>query len=194
VQKVEPVELAPSGGGAVAIRVTLPDRVDTIISTTDDEPWQTRQTADGKLCIRGRFAHVTARGDATGSWAYLVDGDLLEVDNHKVRTNTSYSGKLTKTYRIEAGDPFDAFVTDVPLPTDGSLDGRTLIVDEGGVLVQAFQIDHIQTLGDETLIHSADEPGMTITPNLLKLEYFPCWGIVGKARFRIAGSTLVCGE
>lgn len=35
---------------------------------------------------------------------------------------------------------------------------------------------------------------MAITPNLIKLEYFPCWGIVGNARFRIAGSALVRGE
>ncbi len=194
VQKVEPVELAPSDTGAVAIRVTLPDRVDTIISTADDEPWQARQTADGKLHMRGRFAHVSARYDAASGWAYLVDGDLLETDNHKISTNTSYSGELIKTYRIEAGDRFDAFVTDVPLPTDGSLAGHTLLVDEGGVLVQAFQIDHIQVRGGETLIHSNDEPGMTITPNLVKLEYFPCWGIVGKAKFRIAGSALVRGE
>jgi hypothetical protein len=42
----------------------------------------------------------------------------------------------------------------------------------------------------ETLIHSWDEPGMTITPGLVKLEYFPGWGITGEAKFRISGSTL----
>ena len=102
--------------------------------------------------MRGRFAHAATGGDAASSWAYLVDGDLLETDNHKISASTSYSGELTRTYRVEARDPFDALVTDVPLPTDGSLDGRTLIVDEGGVLVQAFRIDHIQTRGDETVI------------------------------------------
>ena len=40
-------------------------------------------------------------------------------------------------------------------------------------------------------VHSADEPGMTISPNLIKLEYFPCWGIEGEAQFRIAGSALL---
>ena len=44
------------------------------------------------------------------------------------------------------------------------------MVGEGGVLAQAFRIDHIQTRGDDTLFHSADEPGMTITPNPVKLE------------------------
>jgi len=148
---------------------------------------------DYMLHMRGRFAHVSAREDG-GSWAYLVDGDLLETDNYKISANTSYSGELIKNYRVEAGDPFDAFVTDVPLPTDGSLAGHTLLVDECGVLVQAFQIDYIQVCASETLIHTNDEPGMTITPNLVKLEYFPCWGIVGKAKFRIAGSALVRGE
>lgn len=55
-------------------------------------------------------------------------------------------------------------------------------------------LDHIETRGDETLIYSSDDPGMTIMPNVVKLEYFPCWGIVGKARFQIAGSAMVRGE
>ena len=136
--------------------------------------------------MRGRFAHV-----AEGKWAYLVDGHLLVAGGRTIRGDVSYTGELTKTYRVEAGDSIDAFVTPQELPTDGSLDGRTLMIDEAGVLVQAFTIKHVERRGAETLIHSQGEPGMTISPNLIKLEYFPCWGIVGKARFHIAGSAIL---
>ena len=109
----------------------------------------------------------------------------------KLGSDQGLDSSETKTYRVEAGDPLDAFVTAQELPTDGSLDGRTLMIDEAGVLVQAFTIRHVTRRGAETLIHSADEPGMTISPNLIKLECFPCWGIVGQARFHIAGSTIL---
>ena len=182
VQKVEHVPLTPPSDSTVAIRVTLPDRVDTIVSSMDREE---RRAADGSLRMRGRFAHV-----AEGDWAYLIDGDLLVAGDRSIRGDVSHTGELTKTYRVEAGDPIDAFVTPQELPINGSLDGRTLMIDEAGVLVQAFTIRHVTRRGAETLIYSQGEPGMTISPNLIKLECFPCWGIVGKARFHIAGSAI----
>ena len=69
--------------------------------------------------------------------------------------------------------------------------GHGAQVDLGGLLIQSFRIDHIESKGGETLIHSHDEPGMTVTPGLVKLEYFPNWGIAGQARFKIAGSALL---
>jgi len=191
VQEVAPVPLISPCDGAVAIRVTLADRVDTIISTMDDKPWKLRETKDGKMRMRGRFAHI-AEGRRMGNWAYLIGGDLLVGCDKAIRGNVSHSGVLTGTYRAEAGDGFDAFVTGSKLPLDGSLDGRTLMVDEAGLLVQSFRIRSIERRDDRTLIHSHDEPGMTIKPGLVKLEYYPCWGIRGQARFSIAGSALLC--
>ena len=189
VQRVDPLPLGPDDGLAVAIRVTLRDRVDTIVSTMDEEPWTLRQTPDGEIRLRGRFTHI-AEGSG-GEWLYLAQGDLLAAGEKTIRGSVTHKGLLTGTRRVEAGDPFDAFITDAKLPTDGSLNGRTLMVDEGGLLVQSFRIKSVEVREGQTLIHSHDEPGMTITPNLVKLEYFPCWGIRGQARFRIAGSGLL---
>jgi hypothetical protein len=119
------------------------------------------------------FAHVRR-----GEWRYEVGGS---------RTLT---GVINRTHRVEAGDDFDAFVTDTPLPTDGSLDGHTLMVDQGGLLVQSFIIDHVERRGGETNIHSRDEPGMRIEDNLIKQSYYPGWGIEGEARFRIGAASL----
>ena len=114
--------------------------------------------------------------EAKDHWRYEVGGAH------------TLAGTLTRTHRIEAGDTFDAFVTHTKLPTDGSIDGHTLMVDIGGQLVQSFRIDRIERVGNESIIHTLDEPGMAITPGLTKLEYFPCWGVKGAARFRIAAS------
>jgi hypothetical protein len=113
-----------------------------------------------------------------GQWSYEVGG------------KHAHRGTITATRRVEAGDAYDVFVTLTDLPTDGSLDGRTLTVDCGDLLVQSFVIDRVERDGNQTIIHSRDEPGMTIKRGLVKLEYYPGWGIAGRATFRIAGSQL----
>jgi hypothetical protein len=189
IRDVDVWPLEPSDDQAVAIRVTLPDRVDTIISTTDEHAWPARTCAEAGITMRGRFAHVAAGGDGD-SWMYLVDGSELRTADGRIENDRAFSGMLDRTMRVEAGDTIDAFVTAAPLPDDGSLDGHTLIVDLAGKLVQSFRIARIERRGEMTLIHSHDEPGMTITPGLVKLEYFPGWGLRGEARFRIAATAL----
>ncbi len=188
VQNVELVPLEPSGGETVSIRVTLPDRVDTVISTADDgarTPWK---TSDGRIEIRGRFAHIA---EGSHNWTYLIDGDRLKAGETEIKGEVSHSGVIHKTERIEAGDPSDAFITRTGLPVGGALNGRTLILNLGGLLVQGFQIKEVETKNGQTWIHSNDEPGMTVRTDLVKLEYFPNWGVKGKAQFKIAGSALL---
>lgn len=186
VKDVQAIAIEPSDDQAVALRITLPDRIDTIISTSDKAPWPVRRT--NGVALRGRFAHVA---EGREGWAYLIDGDFLEAGGRRIEKNVSYEGLLTRASRIEKGEATDAFFTETPLPDDGSLNGRIMMVDLGGLLVQSFRIARVERRGSETAIHSADEPGMTITPGLIKMEYFPGWGIKGDAHFRIAGSAVL---
>jgi len=190
IRDVQLLDTMPRDEKAVAIRITLPNRVDTIVSTMDEDPRTLRQIGGGEVKIRGRFAHI-AEGTGKDNWAYLVEGDLLDFKDRKIEGKVSYRGLVTKTSRVEAGEDFDAFLTETRLPTDGSLNGRVLMIDLGGLLVQSFIIDHVERKNGQTFIHSRDEPGMTITPGLVKLEYYPCWGIRGEAKFKIAGSALL---
>lgn len=130
-----------------------------------------RERIDTVVSTAEGFSHT-----ASGEWAYEIGG------------RQRHEGMVRGTRRIEAGDDIDAFVTDTALPADGTLDGATIMIDLGGLLVQSFTIDRIERVGDETIIHSRGEPGMTISPGLIKLEYFPCWGISGLARFCINGA------
>ena len=174
----------------MAVRVTLTTgRQDVVVSTDDNGDLIDRVVPEAGIAVRGRFAHV-ARGGASDSWAYLVDGETLVADKRLVKCAMRFSGALTATHRVEAGAEFDAFETALPLPDDGSLNGRTLMVDVGGLLVQGFRIGRVERIDGRTLIHTPDEPGMTITDNRVKLNYYPGWGVQGEARFHIAGSAL----
>jgi len=122
-------------------------------------------TADG-------FTH-----ERLGQWRYEVGGGQM------------HRGVVARTSRIEAGDDYNAFITDAELPTDGSLDGRTIMVDSE-LITHGYTIDRVERRDGETIIHTDDEPGMRIEPNLVKLTYFPGWGMAGEAKFRITGTRL----
>ncbi|MHC4124099.1 MAG: heparinase II/III domain-containing protein, partial [Planctomycetota bacterium] len=183
------VPLDTTDAGAVALKVTLSTgRTDYIIHTIT-EPLVQIDTDDGSnISFVGKFAHVADGSSADDTWSYMVEGQQLVTDDMNIPGISSWSGTLTETRRVEAGDSDDAFITGTSLPTDGSLNGCTLMVDLGGVTSQAFEIDHVAVEGSDTVIHSKDEPGMTITPGLVKQEYYPCWGITGTAGFNILGA------
>ncbi|MCC7517557.1 MAG: heparinase II/III family protein [Verrucomicrobiae bacterium] len=170
IVKVEAVPLEGETSDAVAIRVTLPERVDTVVSCM--EAGTRARAADGSLDLSCRFAHF-----AEGQWRYTVG------------ERPPHEGVVTRTHRREAGDPLDAFETETPLPDDGSLDGHTLVLDLGSCLTQGFRIERVECRGGRSLIHLSDEPGITVTPGLVKMEYYPGWGIRGEARFRIASTS-----
>lgn len=184
---VEAIPLAPGSADAVAVRVILPDAVDTIIVSPDrDAPVR---AADGTFAVTGRVAHSRRTPDGV-VWNYLVDGSSARFDERTVTRETACSGPLTGTLRLEAGDAMNAFLTPAALPAGDELAGHTLMVDEAGLLVQSFVIERVHRTEEGAAIEVRGEPGMTITPGLIKLEYYPCWGIRGDARFRIAGSAL----
>ncbi|MAE66448.1 MAG: hypothetical protein CMJ18_19440 [Phycisphaeraceae bacterium] len=143
----------------------------------------TRDAVKLRVMLTDRVDTVTSQADgftheARGRWRYDVGG------RHTRR------GTLIRTRRLEAGDAFNAFITRADLPTDGSLDGQTLMIDLGGLLVQSCIIDRVERRDGDTVILTNDEPGITLTEDLVKLEYFPNWGIQGSAAFVIAGSKL----
>ncbi len=188
VTNVQSVSLNTTDANAVGLRVTLSGgRTDTIINTISDSYAQI-QTSDGTVTLQGHFAHVSQNGGTAEKWAYMAESKYLNVSGKILMAQGSYQGTITDTYRREAGDSLDAFVTDTVLPTDGSLNNKYLIVDEGGVSVQTFRISSIGRIGSQTIIYSPDEPGITISPGLVKQEYYPCWGISGAATFKICDS------
>ena len=188
VKRVELVPLAQASVDAVALRVVLPDAVDTVVISGDRDA--TVGAEDGSFESASAFTHIREHEDGHG-WAYAADSRRLRARDRATDADASQSGVITATKRIEAGDQMNAFLTSTPLPPGDALKGHTLMVDEGGLLVQSFTIAGIHRLDGATAIEIQGEPGMTVTPGLIKLEYYPSWGIRGEARFRVGGSTLL---
>ena len=187
VRGVEAVSLKAEASDGVALRIVLPDAVDTILVSQGATGHLI--SADGTSELRGHVAHVREASGGKG-WLYAVDAERL-LHGKSATGGGGYAGTISATLRVEAGDDRNAFLTDVDIPPGSNLAGHTLMVDEGGILVQSFTIARISRVDGKTAIEVADEPGMTITPGLIKLEYYPGWGIRGEARFRIAGAALV---
>ena len=186
VRSVEAVSLKGGASDGVAIRIVLPNAVDTVFVSQGATGHLA--SADGKTELRGHIGHVRQAADGKG-WLYAVDAERLQ-HGENVTGGSGYAGMISATLRVEAGADRNAFLTDTKIPLGDDLAGHTLMIDEGGVLVQSFTIARISRIDGKTAIEVAVEPGMTITPGLIKLEYYPGWGIRGKARFRIAGAAL----
>ncbi len=176
-------------GGAldVGLRVHLANGMtDLILSSGDSGLFAEQTTADG-ITFAGRFAHVRYDADSPVH-AYGVDATRLTVGETDLRGPGWYEGEVTATRRTEAGAEVDAFETNAPLPA--GLEGRCLVVDLGGTLTQAFMIDRVEPTAAGALIHSLDEPGVEIRGDLIKMMYYPGWGIPRPARFHIADTLL----
>ncbi|MFW6155842.1 MAG: heparinase II/III domain-containing protein [Armatimonadota bacterium] len=172
----------------VGLVVHLADgRRDVILSTAGEPPYTVTEAEDGTT-LAGRFAHTRYAGDRLVH-AYAVDARELVVGDVNQTGPGWFDGEIIATHRIEDGDDFDAFETNAELPE--GLGGRCLRVDLGGTLTQAFTIDRVErTDAGSTLIYSRDEPGMEIRGDLIKMMYYPGWGIPRPCRFHVADTLL----
>ena len=171
----------------VGLRIELANGfTDIVLSSADDPPFDEHATADG-IAFAGRFAHIRFRGEELVH-AYGVDATHLKVGERELSGAGHYEGEIIRTHRIEAGAELDAFETDAKLPA--GLEGRCLIIDLGGQLTQAFMIDRVEPTETGAMICSKDEPGMEIRGDLIKMMYYPGWGVPRPCRFHIADTLL----
>jgi hypothetical protein len=193
VERIEPLELRDAGPMDVGFVVHLADgRRDVILSSGAEPPFAAMEAADGTR-FDGRFAHLRYEGERlVRAWA--TDAAELTAGEVALSGPGGWEGEVTRVHRVEAGDGFDAFETEAALPTEG-LEGHCLVVDLGGTLTQAFMIERVErTPGGGSLIYSQDEPGMEIRGEMIKMMYYPGWGIPRPCRFRVAGELRWEGE
>jgi hypothetical protein len=196
VESIEPVRWGDDPMN-VALRIRLANGcVDIVLSSSENPPFAERTASKGLpgttevpggIAFAGRFAHIRFRNGQLVH-AYGVDASRLKAGRADLAGPGCYAGEIIATHRIEAGAEFDAFETDTALPT--GLAGRWLVVDLGGVLTQAFRIDRIEPTQTGALIYSRDEPGLEIRGDLIKMMYYPGWGIPRPCRFHITDTLL----
>jgi hypothetical protein len=185
-----------SPGGAdsfVAFRIELADgRTDYIAHTLDTPPYPERRIPGTDLRFRGRFAHIALR-NGTPEWMYLLEGASLRMGKTVIAAKSgdfSHRGRITGIMRVEKGDSRDGFATAAPLPFDGSLTGRTLLLTLADGRTEGYTIAGIERRGQESFIRVNEEPGMELREGgaLCKLVYYPWHGVRGPVEFLISGS------
>ena len=183
------IEPVPWGNDPMAVGLLVhlaSGDTDLILSSPDDPPFQRRDTTEG-ISFAGRLAHIRFKDDQLVH-AYGVDAGYLKVGELELTGPGYYAGEIIATHRVEVGAEFDAFETNALLPP--GLEGRCLVVDLGGQLTQAYVIDRVEQTEGGALIYSRDEPGLEIRWELIKMMYYPGWGIPRPCRFHIADTLL----
>ncbi len=181
--RVNGIELVPTDvADAVALRVNLGDRIDTIVSTVDP---RVPVTVAGRTTVRGAFSH--SREGGPRSWAMLVDGDMLRTSEVSINGPVSHEGTVTSTTGTEQGGGRGSFAVSGNVPALASLAGAPIIVDQGGVMSWAYRVDAAVQGRTGTVVVSPDEPGFEVNGDLIRQTSFPNWGIRGAARYRIPG-------
>jgi len=191
---IEPVALTPPGAGAVALRVTHGDSVDTIISTLDEAPYPERKTASG-VSMRGRLGIVRQRGEETlGAW--LFQGEELGCKQWRISTETGgYAGEISAATRKAQGADSDAFITDAQLPLGDTLQGVWMIVTHGNGYTHGYEIERIEETGGKRAIVVSFDHGLKIDGNTTQEVFFPRRKIEGGNSFAIPlAATMVKAE
>ena len=184
--RIKSIEQLPtSGPDVVALRVTLVERVDTIVSCTSRDQ---ETVVTDKLSLRARFAHVADSTDTFQRWAYMVDGDLLQSEVGAMSGDTAVVGTVVSTDRRDAGAPANAIVTDVPVPLGPDARGQSMVVDLGGLAIWGFELTGSSPAAPGSRVLVRHDPGFTVDGQGVKQVGFPNWGSAGKARFRVPGS------
>ncbi len=181
IDELQRLEFHPSGEFAVALAVRIGDRIDYILSTNDEPPYQLRQILGPKrIELRGRFGIVsTSKGQVT--WMYLLDGMELTYGDRSLKAPGRWEGGITGA--IDCG-----FETDANLPTDCSLDGAALLLIHGDGSIQGYEIDHVEATAAKTTIVIKGPPGLTIEGERTRMLFFPLRETKGRNSFVIMSS------
>jgi hypothetical protein len=174
----------------VAVEVELADgRRDVLYSALADEPAPVALAVPDQPRLQARFAHL--RRDAQGlQSAYLVGGARLSLGGQVHELTPGWTGLVTSVQRRETGAADDAVEIAETLPAD-RMRGRILLVDYADELRQAFPVREARLAADGTTLALQHDPGFTVAGALIKLQYYPLWGLRGPCRYTIVNESLL---
>ncbi|MBU0607039.1 MAG: heparinase II/III family protein, partial [Armatimonadetes bacterium] len=178
----------------VAVEVELADgRTQVLYSAFAEEPAATalgRQDAGAPTArVQARFACLCR--DAQG-WqsAYLVGGQALSLGGRERTFTPGWTGLVRAVKRRETGADDDVIAMAEKLPAE-RMAGRVLLVDYADELRQAFPVREAKPAAEGTALAMGHDPGFTVTGDLIKLHYYPLWGIRGACRYTIVNESLL---
>ena len=189
VVSIEELEFEGNPGTAVGLKITLNRGVvDYVVHTLDeDAPFPVhRVRGEESFLVRGRFAHVRVKNGHV-EWMKLVHGAELRFRNRAmlaVGDGYSYRGDIVRVNRRENGSDENSFKTNVALPQDGALNGKTILVEWGNGWKWGYTISMVK--GSTVVING--EPGFDYSGGSVKMKYFPAGTYPGPVKFSIPGT------
>lgn len=183
IDSVRHLDISPAGDDCVAMEVTCGATTDTIIVTTDEEPFPERTAGD--VTLAGRLGIVRRTdGAITGMW--LFDGRELSAGGHSLALGAAaYTGTIEAAPRIADGAANDAFITDADLPPGDTLHGTWMIVTHGNGFRHGYEIDRVEQADGKTVIILTNDHGLRIEGSTTSEAFFPRRVIEGTNTFRI---------
>jgi len=192
IQSIEELHFDNDPGSAVGVKVTLPNGVvDYIVHTLDDGPSYPVHQISGinNFVLKGRFAHIRVTNNQV-TWMKLIQGVSLSFGNRNmssIKGDFSYRGYVTHVNRLEENDSENSFVVDTSLPSNGELNGKTLIITLGNGWNWGYKIKSV--VGNRII--TDNEPGFNYNGNTVDWRYFPNDQYPGPVSFIIPGTAIM---
>jgi hypothetical protein len=175
VKAAELLELVSDDPEAIAVRIALADGREDVFVSTLGEGQVT--LADGRH-FHGRLGYWRQGADEQRI-VRVFDGFAFRNEHGEGVTGLEpFSGEVMGTLRKDAGDQADGLIVSQKLSADGSLDGRTVMVDFRGEMTWAYRVTGIEPRPDGSLVHLEHDPGFEIREEdaLAKMLFYPGWG------------------
>lgn len=162
-----------NSGKAIAVTVTLTDgRIDTYLISFDGSQVMSHNDVTATALI----AASTSLNSQSDLW--MIQG--TSVSNASRTLNNTYNAEsnvVSRIYRKEKGDDFNAFETPMKLAQGYELAGQTLLLEhfESGELkfTNGHTIERVKTIANGSRIHLRYDPGVVISGLGTYEVYFP---------------------
>lgn len=190
LEGMERLALPDGPEGAVALRVVYGDTTDLIFSNPHhpDQP----VTAAGVTMI-GEMGMVRLI-DGEVQEMSLLGGTTLRYGDRVLYGEGTWTGVITDTMRVAAGDSYDALVVEGEVPSEAA--GRTVIIEHPDGSTTGLVIATVERIGEQTVLRLRDEePGFVFLPDGSSQQtHYPGkkWQAEGSHAFRI--SSVVTGS
>lgn len=160
-------------GTAIAVTVTLTNgRIDTYLVSFDG----TQQMSYNGIESTATIAASSSLGEKNDLW--MVEGTAI--DNGQRTLEKSYDSEssiVSRVYRKENGDLYNAFETPMNLAEGYTLSGQTLLLehyeDDKLKFTNGHTIERVEKTENGSRIHLRFDPGVELTGLATKEVYFP---------------------
>lgn len=164
-------------------------------------------TANGSYSLEGRVGIVSTSNEKTEG--YLITGKTLKYNNRTLSQEVDkYTGVIRASKRIEDKEEGNILITDADLPTDGSMDGKWMLltfenyknipnasgaydynVKEQKGMSERYKISHVMKVNGKTYIYMTDDHALRVTEAGATEVLRPQRTFEGKVNFTIEMSS-----